>query len=479
MIGKHTFEIGAADFIKGMSIGADIADGGFSPETDAVNLIKNPGVLYAPADVTNKSTNLSGEALAWCPTTVTAKNGYILAADGKILSIDTSQALTASSALSGTYSYGTSDIAQFIDKIYATSSNDVARMDTDLTNGDEDWWSNTISKGALSTGVRHPLCPFQDLLWIGDKNKLHNIASSSSGNKDVLVLTAENEITALAVDPSSGKMLIAATQGANASGTISTGNRVFIYDGTSATYTRQYEVDGMITAFKPVGGIVYVFYDGNKIGYWNGSGITFLRKLRNTTLVQADLPYKHHTANIGNTLYVVDGTQVLAFGEVLPGRKVWYYALKNNVNSNNFTFICPVGSGMLGVGFATTKFYTFDPASVASSGTTTFITNKYPFPRPVYIRTLYVEFADAVANNVTAGNLYYKMEAQGAGFVLIQDAAATASPFANSTGASVYFFDLPIAGIASDKVRFLQFRYISNAINLGIRRISGTYDFAE
>lgn len=476
MIGQNQIVIDASDFAKGMSSGPEIADGGFSPETNGVNLIGVLGVLNAPANATDKSTGLSGDLLGWCPTNVSGKNGFLIDDDGYVYSVDTSQALTqAGAALGGTFSAGTTDIANFIDKVYVTSLTDVARINTDLTGGDHDWWSSTQGEGVLTSGVRHPLCIFQDRLWVGDASALHRIVDSTNTDKNVLQLLSHWEITALAVDPASGRMLIAATQGANYSDTIASGNAVFVWDGTSATYLREFAVDGMITAFKPLGGTVFVFYGGNKIGYWNGAGITYLRTLKNVTLAGANLPYKHHVAAIDNTLYVIDGTLVLAYGDVQPGRKVWYYCHKNWVNSNNFGMLCPIGDKKLGLGFASSKFYTFDTASVASTATGSFFSNRYYFPRPVYIRHAVVEFYDSVASGGSAVGALYLLDQNGDSHIYGTSATNQAITNTGSTATRVL-----TTKQADRKVTSAKFRYdFANSTVAGVRRIIIYYDVAE
>lgn len=399
MDGKLILTIDNRNALKGMSQSPYSGEHGFSPDSVSVNLLATPGVVSPAAALTNKSTGVTGNLLAWTPGIAGSSiNGFMVSDDGVVYSINTSQVVTASSALSGTYQTGTTDMEQFIDRVYITSTTDVALIKTDLTSGNAVWWSSTESNGVLTAGVRHPLQRFQDLLWIGDANSLHNIASSSSTNKGVLVLNADKEITALGVEPAGGLMLIATTQGANYSDTISSGNSVFTYDGFSATYTREYKVDGMVTAFKNVGGVTYVFYGGNKVGYWNGSGITFLRTLKNISFAGANLPYKHHSAGISNVLYIADGTQILAYGEVIQGSKVWWYCGNNTVNSNIFNMIAPVGNNLLGLGFATNKFYTFDP--VATGGLLSFFGNKVVLGRPYAITTMRVITTGVTGNNV-------------------------------------------------------------------------------
>jgi hypothetical protein len=224
----------------------------------------------------------------------------------------------------------------------------------------------------------------------------------------------------------------------------------------------------MVTGFKSVGGITYVTY-GQKLGYWNGSGITFLRKFKNVTLAGSDLAYKNKMANIENTLYVVDGKQVLAYGEVLPGSKVFYYAQSNGVNSNKYTLICPVGDNKLGLGFDTTKFYTFDVTGGTIATSVTVYSNRYSFPRPVYIRGAYIEYTSAVANEDSTRSLSYMTQDQRLGFV-------ACSSLTNSSGNNVYEI-ADIKGFPSTPIKMLQLQYVTGTA--GLRRIVIYYDVAE
>ena len=66
MIGSKNFEIGPNEFLAGATSSASTSDGGFSNETRQVNITAKPGVLYAPGNYTNRSTNLADEIIASC-----------------------------------------------------------------------------------------------------------------------------------------------------------------------------------------------------------------------------------------------------------------------------------------------------------------------------------------------------------------------------------------------------------------------------
>lgn len=482
MLGKNQIIIDASEFLKGMSSSDDVSDGGFSTSTDQVNLIAQKGSLSTvstPTAITNAS--FTSSVIAWCPTNNTSfANGYLLQGSG-VLGLDSSQAIAGSKGVAGTFTTGTSDIANFIDKIYVTTTTNIAKVSTDLSASDDTWWGTALGKGLLTSGCRHPLLIYQDRLWVGDLNALHNIVDSGTGNKNVLLLTTENEITALGIDEGSGKMLIAATAGANYSNSVATGNFIFTYDGTSATYTRKYAVDGMVTGFKSMGGITYVTY-GDNLGYWNGSGLTFLRKLKNILTTGSELAYKHHLAVIDNTLYVVDGLQILAYGEVLPGRKIFYYAYVNNVNSNKIGLIFPFGGNAgakyLGIGIPSTNLLSLD---IATAGTTQInvYTNKYTFPRPVFIRSIYLEYGTAIGTNDNNRFLAYRTQAQDLGLISLTNSAGTSAALQNTSSGSVYEQQVDMTSIANNKCRFIQFRYSASTVATSLRRMIIYYDPAE
>lgn len=476
MTGTKETIIDALDFAKGMSSGINITDGGFSNETNAVNLTYEPGVINGVPDPTDKSTNMSGNGIAHCVSDGTGSysNGFILTDNGTVLGVDVSQNLTASAALSGTYQVGTSDMTNFYpsgdaSKIYITSTNDIARMNIDLSAGDATWWSVTLGKGALNTSVRHPVLQYLDYVYVGNGNVLVRIESSTSGTANHLVLPQQNQIVALGIDPNTGRMLISTTQGPNYSGTVSATNKVFVYDGRSAQVDKELPVDAMITAFKSQGGISYLGV-GRKLGYWNGAGIGYLRTLKNAGLVSSQLIYKHHFANIENIMYLIDGTQALAYGEVLPGKKVFWYAFSNVTNSNNLDVIFNTGDGKLGMCFASAKFYTFDTIGTGAGQLNSLKTLRYNYARPIFVRQIAIEYGgDGIANEaVNARTLYYRIDSAPTSSVAL-------SSITNSSGATVFKTD-GIIGMPGP-TRTVQLVY-GGGTESGIRRIIIYYDDA-
>src|SRR3990167_3250813 len=57
MLAKQQLVLDQSDFLRGMSSAPHIADGGFGPDSEAVNPILHPGVLYAPAAAVDSDTD--------------------------------------------------------------------------------------------------------------------------------------------------------------------------------------------------------------------------------------------------------------------------------------------------------------------------------------------------------------------------------------------------------------------------------------
>lgn len=451
MIAKSEIPITAEDFLAGMTSSPDTYDGGFSNETYNINLLGSVGAIRP----SNKSTQ------------VATTNGNVIATSGdarisavgndKVLVTDTgrfytlkSGALTLRQTTGGGKNYisATTDIVQFRTDTFCTSDTNIARLiQTDLSqpNADwESWWTVTQGRTALNSGYRHPMVVFENALWIGDGPNLHKWDGTTS-TYGFLTLSSEQSIVSLGVDSSSGKMLIGVNEGFNAASSIPAISKVLTYNGFSNKPDRAVIVDDMVTAFYQLGGIIFMCY-GNKLGYWNGSGITFLRNLKNVLRNADYLVYKHKITSIANTLYVADGTYILAYGEVVPGKKIFYYPKR--VTDANTAYLYAIGNcgstvttneGLLGLFYndgTNSKMMTFNVnyATAENSANNvdalTLRTRKYVFDRPVQARGLYIEYLDGVTNNSNPGSIS-----------LINDRLESNSygSLANTEGSTQYF----------------------------------------
>ena len=489
MIGSQQLIIDWKNFVSGMSTNDDTQDAGFSPkvtvsgkENGQVNLIAKPGILYAPGTATDADPTtaiLTAEIIASVQdhNTTDIDSGLFVADDGTFYKYNGTRTQYPDEAnaedSANTFQEGFTDAMNFAGATFFTSKEKITKWSGTST-FDHDYTTSAFA----NTTYPHPCIVFENNGFYGDKNVLLRQTTVTDTPTAILTLSTDSVIIALGVDPGTGKMLISTTTNLNVSNTLPSLNKILWYDGFSNKVLKVVIVEDMVLSFNSVGGIVIVTY-GLNIGYLNGSGIQFLRRLNNAGFVQDELPYKHHTAVIGNTFYVVDKNQILAFGEVLAGKKVWYHAWESTSGagtSPDIRAIFHVGSNKLAVSFETNKFFVFTVTATTAGGRLRFATNKYNFERPVYIRSAVIEYIDAVANANDTRNLYYSSDGFASEIEMAIEGNTTLT-LKNETGATTLLQE-NIIGVAS-KTRIAQFRYFAGTTNYGVKRIIIYYDYAE
>lgn len=399
-------------WLRGMSSGTELDDGGFSPDTEGVNLISQPGVMHAPAASVDGdgNTTLAGEIVIHIPDNDIAAGGdsaALVSDTGRFYTFDGTN-LSAVLRTDGTQSYATGysqGIVAFGEH-YITSKSHLCRWDEDAGVFTPQFAAFTNSN------VSHPAIMFEGNAYYGDGNLLLRQTSAGGAPATILTLPAlTDSIQALGVDPGTGKMLISTTGGGltpNEAKTIPARNLLQWYDGESATVSKYVDVGDPILSFKSVGSTTFVGW-GRSLGFINGSGVGWLRDLKNVTYALEELPYQNKITSIGNTLYVVDGDQVLAYGNV-PGirEKIFYYCLQNKVNSNKFRAIFPMGnvassdSKKIGLSLDTTKLRTVDLTDTSGLDKFFFMTNWIHLPRPHHVYNMQLEF---FSNLTSSANL--------------------------------------------------------------------------
>ena len=163
---------------------------------------------------------------------------------------------------------------------------------------------------------------FDEKIYIGNN---HSLASwDDSTATDAVLTLSEDAIISLGKDTASGDMLIGTNSSFNAAGSRKQISKIFVWDGFSPVPNREIIVEDRVTSFYNLNGITYVFY-GTNLGYWNGQGITHLRRL-NIAYDSDNLIYSGKVTDLDGTLYIADGENVLAYGPIVQGgKKVFYY----------------------------------------------------------------------------------------------------------------------------------------------------------
>jgi len=481
------------DFARGMATNKFSNDGFLSTETHVgVNLTHNPGAIYGQPSATDISPASSGVFVATAKgggssSGLGHQNNYGVTSTNNFYTYNgTSWSLGATGGGAKQYEEAKTDMIFYKENLYTTSATDItlATLSSYVISAvNESWWTTTKGRGSLSNIFPHPMVIFEDILWIADGPYLHKW-DNTTATSQAFTLTDDQNITALGVDPSSGRMMIATTQGANASGILPRMNKISFWDGTSSKVLRAVPVDAMVTAFQVVGGTMYVAY-GRNIGYWNGSGISWLRTLRKITSYSATrLPYKHHMTSIENTLYVVDGYQVLAYESVLSGYpKVFYYVYGGATGlPNGYTLntIQDFGEGYLGIshtdGGGTNYFMKFPTRNITTGSSAgsfqAILTTFFTFKKRVRIKMIKMAFADVIdVNKSPWGVSVYGSDNN--------NPVSFNKPYPRSTSTYELEF-LPNSNTMKDLEDF--YLYLTNGndnYTAGIRKITVYYDFVD
>ncbi len=409
-LGKKIFEVNYVDFAKGMSTSDVLGDAGFSPITDGVNLLSQPGVLLNPPVPTDASAGLVGEMIASCEDPTGSYVRLYTSSDGsqhgRFWSLDGSNVLTqrGSTDSSHTYVSGKTDMVAFDGEAYITSSSEIVRWSSIGS-------SNTIDPAFFNftdAFSPHPALTFNNFAYYGDGNLLLRQTAANATPTVILTLPSSWIIVALGIDPGSGQMLISVIGQINLSDTINSGARIGFYDGFSAQVTRYVQVDDMVTAFAPTEGSLYCSY-GQNLGLWNGSGITFLRHV-NVDFDNTQLLYKQHFSSIGSTLYYVEKARIIGYGPLRQkGDNVFYPALTNAATdgfgtAENFTHIASIGSNIMSMSYPTSQFAVWNSRGITANNQN-FFSNNYNFDDELWVRRARVIYYTKVADGANPGDL--------------------------------------------------------------------------
>lgn len=466
MIGAHQLQLGSDQFITGMSSSDFSTDGALGVSSTGLNPFVQPGVMYGLTG-TDISTNVAGNIIASTEDSNASSplNRYMIddangAANYYSYNGSAITKVKTGTATGTTYVAGKSDFISFNGFFYASSPTVLNKWDGTSGAGLTEAYQ-TFGDGT----AHHPMILYNGNLYIGDGNTFSTLTSGGSYSTAISFNASPKEkIVSVGIDPGTGLLMVSVQTVYDVSDTIPSLKAVYLWDGISAKATRKILVDDLITAFYNLEGQVYVGA-GQTIGVWNGSGVTFLRKLKNVSLSNADLPYKHHFTNIRNILMIVDGSQVLAYGAVISGKKAFFYTAASP--SNHLSIVMPLGSNRIGIGYATNTVFSYDFSTSPAVGTLYF--NNIYFPRPVFIRRMRIITTGISTTAGTGGQAIFD---EKGGFYQ----TATVNFIVPAAANPKYVFDFDYTSL---KLQGLQIRIAGGSISFGVVRIIVYYDIAE
>lgn len=418
MIGSKYIEIDWRNFVQGMTTtdftedgGFSVGSGGTSISTTNINPIVNPGLLSFPSLVTDKSSGLTGDIIASCEDPTNTYSRLFISADadtdGRFWSSVADGTLTqrGSEDTTPVYASGRTDMMPFAGEVYFTNSTQIRQWQLPATFDNSANFPFTFN----DTSAFHPSIVYENNAYYGDGNELLRQTGAGTLPAVILTLPTNQTIQAIGVDPASGKMLLSILDQYDHANTENVQARVGYYNGYSSKLDKVVLIPEMMTCFHNLGGTVFTGY-GRNFGYWNGTGVQFLRELHNTADSGA-LLYKHHITSKADIIYIIDQSRILAYGEVMQGQgRSWWYAYQNFPSgvATNLTNIVNFGGANLkknlAISYGTAKFDILDLNTTASKqGSSAFFSKRYRFPKSVTFNSLVIDYSVAVADSTDIG----------------------------------------------------------------------------
>lgn len=336
------------DFILGESENKRVPNRGFSQQSYGLNLIAEKGALYFQPDATDRgSTTLVEDVIATCvDPNFLGNDAYLVDDGGNYYTLSGSTFTKKQTDTTNTYAIGNTDIIYFSGEIFATAATEAIKLTSNFAAIDATWWSVTRGHGALQTAYRHPLEVVEDTLYIGDKNYIHTWDGSTSVNQ-AMSLPSDVNVISLRKHPDGQHLIAFCGITANYSHTRPGGGKIYIIDTVNLEWIREIPIESQVEGSRNVGGVVYVTY-GDKIGYFNGDGITHLRDLGNS----GNTTYSHQITNAEDILVVRSGVDVLAYGDLGGEGKAWWRAYRTGAGgASAVTALGYKGNGTVLVGY--------------------------------------------------------------------------------------------------------------------------------
>ena len=346
-----------SNFLRGEGISDFASSGGFSPSSIGINLNRTPGVIYfneAQTDRTGSGT-LTDDVIAHTDDlNFSGNDKYLVDDSGGVYTYDDTT-LTKRQTIStdgGNMTYGTTDILQFKSVTYITTDDAVHQLTGSNLATTANWWDG------LGSNHRHPLESVEDEMFIGDGNIIYFWNGTNSGK--AFTLPTQNRVTTLRKH-SDGKTLLAFTgKTDNHSHTEPSTGRVYYCDPNLRDWTREVELEAQVEGSRVVGGVIFTTY-GKNLGFFDGNGLQFLKKLETS-----ETTYSHSLYNLEDILLVRDGRNVLAYGDLGLGNIFWKIA--RNSNANNLNIVTHVGNNVLLLGGTGTDLESLDLDNAGADG---------------------------------------------------------------------------------------------------------------
>lgn len=415
----QTYVIDFTQILSGASSADRVSQTGISIKSKGISLDYNKGVVHFTPNPSVRNPNVLGRTVATCTGTgLYATDRYLLTDQGRFYSFNGGTLTLKQYDTTNTYQPMKADMLMFLGNFYATSNTNIAFLAGDMTSLDATWWTGTKGKPAMDSVSRHILLVVEDTMYISDNNYIHTWDGTTAVT-NVIVIPPGFTITSM-IGHSDGRKIIAyAASKVDFSSGSNVTSRRYIIDPFDATWTET-ELDAQVNGSINVEGNIYVT-TVNKLGIDTGVGIQYIRDLA----VPRDgwfLPGKHKLFNNRGTLLLAEATKILAYGEVIPGQKVFYYPHRQDViynidtlfvigNSINDSLYVTCQDNLNGTGNPW-SILKIDTASIGYNGV--LYLDRIPLPANAWIRRIDIERTQSsVATGSGAYNFGVVRESDG------------------------------------------------------------------
>jgi hypothetical protein len=376
------------NFLRGMSSSQWTDEGGFSPQSKGFEISQTGlrGVLQNGRGLSEDSTNIADNVIA--ATKYASGSSFIyyaLGSGGNIYTTDPTGTITHTvKTTDSAKTYNSfSDIIVYGGNLYATSTTDILKSDLAFSSVDNDWWTATKSKSALTSGVPHKLFDFQGVMFITNGNKLAKWDDTTATDATLTLPTGWIITDAEIIN---NRIYLAACYGVNDT-TKNTINKIFVWDGYSISWLSEIPIYEPTIAFlQQVNGLLY-FFAGHSLFVSDGSSYQRVFNFPYETMAP-----NFHTKEVYDGVLYFKGYQgIIAYDTITKAASYPIYTTStiNVIIIGHVYYIDLYGE--------TNKFWQCSTNNAGQS----FYSNWYDLGSPHYIRKIEVVFPDALTTGST------------------------------------------------------------------------------
>lgn len=376
LINKDNWQLGVATSDRH-------TDGGTSPARKGHNFeVSQAGLLLPQPARTDLSANVTSQIIAFtADPTFLGNDGYALDESGNYYTISGTTVTKRQTDSTRTFAYGTSNLKTYKGSLFATSTTNVSKLDgSNITTTDATWWTGTMGAAALNSAYRHCMEVVEDTLFISDNNMLHTY-NGVAAVYAAMSLPSYYNITNMILHTDGRHLIVFVAETVNYSHTRRARAKMYVIDTVNFEFEREVDIDAQVEGSINVGGVIYVTYGGN-LGYFNGDGVTFLRKL------STNPTYTHSLANKEGILLVREANSVLAYGNLGGKNNVFWYPYETTA-SNTISGIYYYGGNKILTSSSGQKLDLLDYSTFAGAAEWDGV--YYTFPGKIWIRKIVVE----------------------------------------------------------------------------------------